>query len=1094
MAEAVVGALRAILSADIAQFTKAMADAGQDVKKLADKLAQDLEPRQKAVNAAVRQFLGQDDIRRALEYADAVGKIGGANLLTETDQLRVNKAVSEALAHYKALGIDAPKTLTDLQHATAGAVVPTESLNVSFGKLVASYVTAQAVMGLAKEGFALVTGAITESIKAAGDAEKAHVQVVAALRAQGMAVPSVVEAYGQYAAALQRTTVFQDDAIEGAEALLVQIGNVMPRDMEKALQATTNLASGLGIDLDAAVRLVAKSAEGNTAALKKVGVVLDESGGKGKDFASVLDAINEKFGGQAEAVAGTYQGRIAQLGNTWNNVQESVGRAITENQTLLDALNAVTQEIDHNTGELRTNQQVNNLVSDAVLISIRAFSTLAATLDVVQTGGSAFMITLRNLGGALGNIGIAALEAGRALLWIQGNTTGVSSADQQIKALREAVDELGKRNEATTARSVALGMALDEISRKADQLAKDLEKTRGKTVEIKDATDTSTDAWTRHTKAVESEAEANKKAAEALKAFKAEMDFQESVWADEVAAQKRATEESNRVMEAFFADLKRQDEQAADLATMTWQDVIDAHKRAVTKAEAEMEIFFGKQHSGWLGVGESARTVNLLFSALGQTATGAMRQVDAAISTATNLTMTYAKAVDAARQANDAQKVAAQTSAAASALAWGSMTLGVSLLATAFASARANAKQLHEDIAKLKDEIAGLGETPLANTTNERGRAPGKDTKPYRDQLQQQLDDLTAAAEASQARMDRLGLTTDDLVDPLTRASKAAAQLGDDLNHIVVADIDGVASKISGPLMAALKFALDTGSALAPALKPFLESLIRGGKLTADLAAQLLGLPAPDVAPWEEMQSIAAEFGISVDKLGVKFQQSKLVDGAEDLAHKWDVLVTNGADLSAVIAGMSPRANDFLHNALKWGLEVPASMRPMLEAMQRAGALTDNAGNKLDSLDDVHWGRDLTKAIDDLITKLEELFTKMGQMPSGPWQGGSWPGGAPFIPPGSVTPPIQIPYASGSGGLQDFDPVGTPVLLHGREEVLTEAQSAGIASWVQQAIRDAGGNSRGGGGTAILQVNGRTIAEVVVPEIPGVVERYRLNR
>ncbi len=137
-------------------------------------------------------------------------------------------------------------------------------------------------------------------------------------------------AYLGYADALQKTTIFQDDAIEASESLLVQIGNVMPKDMEKALTATTELASGLGIDLNQATMLVAKAAEGNTAALKKAGVVIDETTAKSGDFGKVLDAVTAKFGGQAAAIAGTYQGRLIQLSNTWNNVEESIGRVITQ--------------------------------------------------------------------------------------------------------------------------------------------------------------------------------------------------------------------------------------------------------------------------------------------------------------------------------------------------------------------------------------------------------------------------------------------------------------------------------------------------------------------------------------------------------------------------------------------------------------------------------------------------------------------------------------------------------------------------------------------------------------------------------------------
>src|SRR4029077_14468792 len=169
------------------------------------------------------------------------------------------------------------------------------------------------------------------------------------------ALPSVVSAYGDYATALQKTTIYSDDALQASEALLTQVGNVMPRDMEKALQATTNLASGLGIDLHDATMIVAKAAEGNTNALKKVGVVFDESGGKVQSFGTVLDAITAKFEGQAAVLAGTYQGRLQQLSNAWDSFQGAMGRVIVQNATVLKAIELVTGAIDANTGELKDN-------------------------------------------------------------------------------------------------------------------------------------------------------------------------------------------------------------------------------------------------------------------------------------------------------------------------------------------------------------------------------------------------------------------------------------------------------------------------------------------------------------------------------------------------------------------------------------------------------------------------------------------------------------------------------------------------------------------------------------------------------------------
>jgi len=135
----IVGAIRALLTADTAEFTKKMAAAEGDVKALAGALQKDLEPRQRAVNNAVRDFLGGTEIRRAEEYYQAVKKIGDASKLTEADQRKVNRAVEDALAHYRALGLEAPAHLQKLATATAGAAKQTGILDSQFAKMTAAF-------------------------------------------------------------------------------------------------------------------------------------------------------------------------------------------------------------------------------------------------------------------------------------------------------------------------------------------------------------------------------------------------------------------------------------------------------------------------------------------------------------------------------------------------------------------------------------------------------------------------------------------------------------------------------------------------------------------------------------------------------------------------------------------------------------------------------------------------------------------------------------------------------------------------------------------------------------------------------------------
>jgi len=451
---------------------------------------------QDALTRMSNSLSGQKIIQDATLMAAAVEKVGGVSKLTEAELIRVGNVAAEAAEKMRALGLRVPENLQQLataaktaQSGVAGLTDTVNNANISIGKLITSYVGAQAIIGAAKSAWGLLTSTISDSIKAAGEAEKSHAQVAAALRAQGTAVPSVISAYQRYATELQKVTTYQDDAVESAEALLVTVGNVMPRDMEKALKATTELAAGLGKDLPEAAMLVAKAAEGNTGALKKAGITIDDTKVKAEGFGYVLDQITAKFGGQAAALAGTYEGRLQQLGNTWNNVEESIGRAITTNETVLTLIDELNGSIDTNTGELKDNATAANLVSDAVIGAVKGFSLLLKALDYFNLIRAGVVIGLRDI--ALGSTWIAkaTLEAARATAFATGQLATLEQVKIFLKTVNQDLADLQKKNADTVQGTIDFGNAVSTITAKADKLAEDLEKTRGRVVDFSAAQD-----------------------------------------------------------------------------------------------------------------------------------------------------------------------------------------------------------------------------------------------------------------------------------------------------------------------------------------------------------------------------------------------------------------------------------------------------------------------------------------------------------------------------------------------------------------------------------------------------------------------------
>lgn len=426
----------------------------------------------KTLNRMAESFSGKKIIAEAALMAKAVEDAGGVAALTEKELARVGRTANEAAEKMKALGLEVPANLQQLADATANAGDKTETLSVSVFDMVKAYVSAEAIIGLVTTAYHALISVISESIAEASEAEQSNRSLLAALEAQGMAMPSVVASYADYNAALQKTSVYSGDAITAAQTLLTQIGGVMPRDMEKATLAAANLAAALGKDLPDAAMMIAKAANGSTEQLDKLGIEMTDSAGNALTFSDALDNVNEKFGGAAAAAADTYAGRLAQLGNAWDDVKESIGRAIVQNETVRTALEGITKLVNDQNSALEDNAAVNRLVSDTVIVFAKGISLAADGLNhfVQKVNEGRFYLD------ALG-VGMSKVIPGFTFFrddMIQSVTTMAewSSGTEDFKKRMAA---LTVELEATRGKTVALTAAQQDDAKAREQATRNLE-------------------------------------------------------------------------------------------------------------------------------------------------------------------------------------------------------------------------------------------------------------------------------------------------------------------------------------------------------------------------------------------------------------------------------------------------------------------------------------------------------------------------------------------------------------------------------------------------------------------------------------------
>lgn len=207
-----------------------------------------------------------------------------------------------------------------------------------------------AAVGVYQLGQLFVRG-ITASVKAAAESEEANVALARSLVTSGQAVDELLPKLRARADAMSRVTGVDDDAILKNQALLVSIGKLSGDGLDRATKAALDLAAATGTDLEAAFKLVAKAAAGETSSLKRYGVIIDETTPKNQRFAASLDAIERSFGGAAAAKLETFQGRVDELGVAFGNLQETIGGPMMEvgREFLATFLTPVIRDMDSGT-------------------------------------------------------------------------------------------------------------------------------------------------------------------------------------------------------------------------------------------------------------------------------------------------------------------------------------------------------------------------------------------------------------------------------------------------------------------------------------------------------------------------------------------------------------------------------------------------------------------------------------------------------------------------------------------------------------------------------------------------------------------------
>lgn len=298
-------------------------------------------------------------------------------------------------------------------------------------------------------GMALGGGLLYAATQAA-DAETQQLKLDNSIANSSNTFRNNGQALKDLATAIQSKTAADGDAIVGMQSLLVQYGYTENQILSMT-PLVVDLSRKMGIDLDAAAKAVAKSADGSATALKRMGIDVDEAKMKADPFTATMDALRSSVGGFAEAEGETAAGKLERIKNQLGDIVEGVGAGA------IDTFSGITDKVAGLASELsKTNPELLNTAG-----RIGAIGSVAAIGVGGLMVGAGWLVTMRDRFTQVAGEGENATRKlnafGRAAAGLASVTAVVGIFEGVAAALNDSTNVAGRAQEAIDRLVLAMG-------------------------------------------------------------------------------------------------------------------------------------------------------------------------------------------------------------------------------------------------------------------------------------------------------------------------------------------------------------------------------------------------------------------------------------------------------------------------------------------------------------------------------------------------------------------------------------------------------------------------------------------------------------
>jgi hypothetical protein len=390
------------------------------------------------------------------------------------------------------------------------AVKDLKGLEKNFANAGKKIAKAFAVATVAVGAFAVKTG--VDAVKGAIEDQKSQALLANSLRNTTGATDAAIKATEEYISKQQMLVAVSDTELR--QSLITLTTATGDLTQAQALQnIALDTAAGTQKDLQTVSLAIAKAYNGNIGALTKLGVSIDKTIVKNKDFKGAVDALTKAYGGAAITAADSLEGQLKKLGLAYDEILETLGYALLPvvqefaEYIVANVLPALETWVNTNKDELAAGLEgLGTTLMQVGKLLAGFFKVISENLGAVKVFAAIFVGAKLATGiyGVVTAIGLlrsafikqtaAATAAGTATAFATGGASAIAAAAAiggfvvAAGAAYVAINKLTDATDAGAASTQAYNSHLSELNEFAKQFAAANEKNRK--VVVKTTTDT----------------------------------------------------------------------------------------------------------------------------------------------------------------------------------------------------------------------------------------------------------------------------------------------------------------------------------------------------------------------------------------------------------------------------------------------------------------------------------------------------------------------------------------------------------------------------------------------------------------------------